>query len=132
MREEQDRIFVNGTDFADLEVCELESARQGMWEFLTRLVPLHPWIAGIASIVGIVTFNNNQLPWVQIVAIAGVTLITVVSTWKRSSNGRPKEANEFGNVGANAISDRSLEGYLRQRFSVGSDPPIGGTSRNTD
>ena len=125
VRKSQNEIYVDGSSLADLEISDSPSTRNNLWTFLTQTVPLHPWIAGLAAIVGIVAFGGELSPWVLMIAIAGVTVITVTSTWERSSNERTKTANEPGYVGANARSDRSIEGDTGQRLAVGSDPPVG-------
>ncbi len=98
VRKERDRIEVDGSRFADLELHEIADGRHhSLWSFLTRIVPWHPWIAGIAAIVGIVCFGGENSPWVLVVAIIGVAIITVTSIWRHKLN-EYKKSDEPGDV----------------------------------
>jgi len=102
---EKDRIVVDGSRFADLAIGDFEPKHKNLWAFLTETVPWHPWIAGLAAIVGIVAFGAEHEPWVLSAAIIGVTLITVTSTWNRTSHELPKAANELGHVTTDTRAD---------------------------
>lgn len=129
---EQGKIYIDGSSLADIEITPADATSFGLWTFLTHTVPWHPWIAGIAAIVGLVAFGKGQNPWVLLVAIVGVTLITIVSTWKWSSNGRTKTANELGHVRANTSENHGSKGEFGQRLAFGSDPPFCGTLGDSD
>lgn len=101
-QQSQDKLNIDGSSFADLEISDVGPNRNSLWAFLTQIVPCHPWISGLAAIVGIVAFGGDRSPWVLIVAIVGVTLITVASAWKRSSYERTKTADESYHVKADA------------------------------
>jgi hypothetical protein len=117
-------LVIDGSGFPDLEVTDArEPLARGHWDFLTKVVPGNPWIAGLAAIVGIVWLGTN--PWVQAFAIIGVTLITVLSIWQWSLDGRSKATTESSDVRKDTIPDRKSQGEVGQRLSFGSDPPVG-------
>lgn len=121
--EERSKLIIDGSSFADLEIGNaLDLHTKGHWDFLTRVVPGNPWIAGLAAIIGIVWLGST--PWVQAFAIIGITVITVFSTWKWRSHERSKKTDELGNVREDTCPDRKSQGKAGQRLSVGSDPPI--------
>lgn len=128
--QENHKLTIDGSSFADLEIGDIVPSQcKGYWDFLTRVVPGNPWIAGLAAIVGVVWLG--AIGWVQAVAIVGITIITVASTLEWRLHGRSKATNEFDHVREDPITDRSSKGGFGQRLSVGSDPPIGGASGNT-
>lgn len=132
-RKENGRLYIDGSDFEDLNVTDMpEAPVKGVWDFLKHVVPSNPWIAGLATIIAIVWLGANASMPVQITALLSAVVITVSSTWKRSSDGRTKKANEPGDVGTHAVKDRSVEGTPGQRLTLGSDPPIGGAARDTE
>lgn len=78
---------------------------KGHWEFLTRVVPGNPWIAGLAAIIGIVWLGST--PWVQAFAIIGITVITVFSTWTWRLGRAPGRIDAIGDVRDKANSVHS-------------------------
>lgn len=99
---EQNKLLIDGSRFHDLEVESATSNRPSGWSFLTHVVPQHPWIAGLAAIVGVIASGGGQSPWVQIAAIFGVTAITVNSAWTWRSNDRTKATSESDDVRQNS------------------------------
>lgn len=121
--EEKSNVIIDGSSIVDLELTEKRHPyKEGHWEFLTRVVPGNPWIAGLAAILGIVVLGNA--PWVQGLAIVGVTVITVSSTLDWRLDGQSKTTNEPRDVGEDTRKDRNAKRYLGQRLAFGSDPPV--------
>lgn len=90
VQEQRKQISVDGGEL-DLQADWARQTGSGLLGFLTQHAPRNPWFVGIAAIVGIVVFGEpRHSPRVLGSAILGVTLITIVSTRKRSEYERER------------------------------------------
>ena len=114
-QQETDKLIIDGSGFTDLDLGEVRSIpHSGIWAFLGQIVPVHPWIAGITAILGVLWIGADQSALVMVSAIIGISIVTVTSICKRDQHGRTQKASESNNVRTDTVEDRSLERTTRQ------------------